>query len=731
MRREALTGLFLLVLLGLPFLGSGAFAQIDLQLTSVAPASRSIASGETAGVFATIQNVGKTPAKMCGVKLSQLALSSNLPIVLSYQATNSAGASLEGSLNTPVSIAAGATQSFLVKVKSSAEFPPTDVALSFNCENVGPAPFIVGLDTVLMSATPTGGPDIISLAASSSNNAVAALPSPTGTGGFAVAAKNVGDSGTVTVSADTGRVPLPVRLTLCETNSTGSCLAPAATLITVTSTPGANQTFGVFVAASAAIPADDEHHRVYVRFRDSNGNLIGSSSIAIENASWSGPLIIDKGGTYSGQWESQDPNTPAVQINTTEPVTIQNCFIRSKANLITGPPSNGSVTIENCRGYGLDPLVAGYPRGYFFNAYAAKSLTFEHNYVEGASFGVHLGTGYPSTVTVRYNLARNLFGSPSNGKGGVQDIDTENGVLSVIDGSTVNHFAVLDRIKYAKAEISWNEIINEPYIGSMGDSINVCASSGTSLDPIEVSDNFIYGGYGVDPVATPGYTGAGIQLDGCSATSAATATAFVRVHDNQAVNIANCGMCISAGHDNEMYSNRLVSTGLLPNGQVMAGNFAVGMFIINNYDQNDETFFNNYAHENVTAWFYRRGNELIRFDYYFPACGVGDGGETMCTDNLSLPGSITSATEANEYALWQKKLAANHIQLGPLTAGPTLPPPGFRTLDSPGDIAPDNSIPLVAGVVSTMQTSQANALEQLRSLLKSYAAVCPIAEGKC
>ncbi len=37
-----------------------------------------------------------------------------------------------------------------------------------------------------------------------------------------------------------------------------------------------------------------------------------------------------KGGTYSGNWESLDSRTPAVSVQTSEPVIIENSNIRMK-----------------------------------------------------------------------------------------------------------------------------------------------------------------------------------------------------------------------------------------------------------------------------------------------------------------------------------------------------------------------------------------------------------------
>src|SRR6185295_18651269 len=71
------------------------------------------------------------------------------------------------------------------------------------------------------------------------------------------------------------------------------------------------------------------------------------------------PIVITKGGTYTGTWESLDPNTPAVRINTSEPVTIENATIRSKGDLIVSGTSHTNITVRNVQGYGLNPDVYG------------------------------------------------------------------------------------------------------------------------------------------------------------------------------------------------------------------------------------------------------------------------------------------------------------------------------------------------------------------------------------
>jgi hypothetical protein len=49
-----------------------------------------------------------------------------------------------GSPNTPVDIAAGASQSFVIALKPSAAFAPTNALLGFTCTNVPLAPIHTG-----------------------------------------------------------------------------------------------------------------------------------------------------------------------------------------------------------------------------------------------------------------------------------------------------------------------------------------------------------------------------------------------------------------------------------------------------------------------------------------------------------------------------------------------------------------------------------------------------------
>jgi uncharacterized protein YjdB len=212
---------------------------------------------------------------------------------------------------------------------------------------------------------------------------------------------------------------------------------------------------------------------------------VGSAPVTVTP----GTLTIRAGGTYSGLWASSDPKTPAVTVLTTDPVVIENCTIRSKGELIQATANLAHLTIRNCSGYGEDPGIAGTLRGDFLFGFKIGSLVMEHNSMEGVAYGAKLyggGTTPDGPIVIRYNRAHNLDGVPSNGRGG-RDIANPG-----YNPDSHNHFVILtNTLGVVGGEIAWNESTINPDSGSMGDHINIYASSGTAASPLQVHDNFI------------------------------------------------------------------------------------------------------------------------------------------------------------------------------------------------------------------------------------------------
>ena len=215
----------------------GAFELFTGSTSSVVaallPSSRSVQLGVAATAFATIINVGQTMAVACSI-----APLTSVPATFVYQTTNPATNQVTGFPNAAANIPAGAAQSFVFAITPAAPIGPTDVQFSFDCANTEPAPINTGLNTLLLSASSTPVPDIVALAATTTNDGIVNVPGTNGTGAFAVATVNVGASGNITASADTGSATLPVNISLCQTDpATGQCISVIGPSVTTRSMP--------------------------------------------------------------------------------------------------------------------------------------------------------------------------------------------------------------------------------------------------------------------------------------------------------------------------------------------------------------------------------------------------------------------------------------------------------------------------------------------------------------
>jgi uncharacterized protein GlcG (DUF336 family) len=234
--------------------------------------------GTPATAFATIINAGPGTAFGC-----RLALATNLPAAFAYQTTDPTTNQVTRTPNTPADIPAGASQSFVFALTPSAPIPSTDVAFNFSCANAAPAPTLPSVNTLLLTASLAAGPDIVALATTPSGDGVINVGGTGETGAFAVATVNVGASGAIAVSADTGGASLPLTLAICQTMPvTGACVgSPTGGSLTVPFGANATPTFGIFVTASAAIAFDPANNRIFVRFRDGSGVTRGLTSVAV------------------------------------------------------------------------------------------------------------------------------------------------------------------------------------------------------------------------------------------------------------------------------------------------------------------------------------------------------------------------------------------------------------------------------------------------------------------
>ena len=164
--------------------------------------------GTTATAFATMINAGSTDAQDCAVSLP----TNSVDAAFFYQATDPLTNAAIGEANVPIDIAAGAAQSFVFGLTPQSAFAPVEVELGFSCASGGAANSIVGLNTLLLSASDGSVADVIALSATVGNNGIVEINPQSNAGAFSVASINVGSADTLQVSVDTGAASLPIQL---------------------------------------------------------------------------------------------------------------------------------------------------------------------------------------------------------------------------------------------------------------------------------------------------------------------------------------------------------------------------------------------------------------------------------------------------------------------------------------------------------------------------------------
>lgn len=371
------------------------------------------------------------------------------------------------------------------------------------------------------------------------------------------------------------------------------------------------------------------------------------------------PIVITRGGTYSGNWRSDNPSVPAVRIDTTEAVTIDGANIMSSGDAISGPDGDYRLTVRNVNALGIQPPAAGAHKGMFVNAGNFATLTVEHNHVDhytqgvrALTFGARLNrTG--QKVTVRYNIFKNVDGRLGDGTGGYMRQP------STIFGQAIG----LNHLRAADVDIGWNQIVNTPFESHSEDLISTFESSGTAADPIDIHDNYIEGDLPTDPTIAYGFTGCAIQIGDAPEKDD---VGFTNVHDNQVTVIANCGISISAGHDQHIYRNRVISARNAPGDVPINTLYRAAYGLWDFYNGPDLSqpvipgpfWYNNSVYDNVQNVVDREGkaaNNLIV------------NGDANTRNNVNPFERLATLQDvADEYQRWLTKRAGAPEPLGPL-----------------------------------------------------------------
>lgn len=400
-------------------------------------------------------------------------------------------------------------------------------------------------------------------------------------------------------------------------------------------------------------------------------------------------IVITKGGTYTGNWSSDNPLVPAVTVKTTEPVIIADSFIKSKGTLIHAGSHGANITVLRTHGYGINPNVINTCNGRFFYAFKPSNVRLENNYMQSTT-GINVvefaGKGTPGeTITVRFNRARNIDGRYSDGNNGYLDfnriVDKKTGKKK--EGFIRRCFFQLGKSKVENCHIEWNEVINRPLLSRVEDNINFFFSSGTKKSPIVVSNNFIRGGYTIDPrketyedgkfVYNWEFTGGGIICDGKGKPQPGfEKTSHIHIISNHIVATTNYGISIPNGNNNLVEGNRILACGFLNDGNYITAQ-NLGLVVVDrNKGKNDKppTFFNNVAKNNLVSWVKRDKKGFVgRYDMNLKdnenPTQFNKTNKSLIENDDPQFSDFNTETLKNENKLWWKRTKDLNLKIGP------------------------------------------------------------------
>ena len=391
------------------------------------------------------------------------------------------------------------------------------------------------------------------------------------------------------------------------------------------------------------------------------------ASCSFLQAADSAPIVIDRGGTYIGNWASDDPAIPVIRITTREPVVIERSTLRGRGALIVADAGAVDLIVRDTHGVGQNPNIAGRAAGRFLQAQEIAHLTVERCELDSTAgiyvHGLTKAPGVTPSLRIVSNLARNIDGRRSDGNGGYLPFNTrtpENGGKAE-DGFDIVQFLQLDGVTgLSQGEIAWNHVTNEPYLSRVEDNISLYESSGTAEHPILIHDNCIVGAYTIDPTRTDGhrdgwnedwsYSGGGIMLGDGAGKSLETASGYLRATHNVVVSTSNYGIAVASGHDTEVTDNQVIASGQLADGRGIAAQ-NVGIYVwdaAKGKRRTPRTFFAITVRGNEIGWAAK--DKRSRNDWWLPDA-------TAVDHNAHAPGPITPAIEMQAIAQWQSRAA--------------------------------------------------------------------------
>ena len=244
------------------------------------PNARSVTVGNTATAFATVINPASFGASGANCRIEAPA---DFNGAFSFRRTDPATNQPVGNEGDEISLAAGASQTYVLSMTPGAVMNGVVMAPVFRCADIRPTDPIPGVTTMTLTASAQAGADIISIAATPTANGILAVPEGSAAA-FSVAAVNIGATQSVTITPGTGGTSLPLTIDVCETNpGTGTCISARQASVTVTFAANETRTFTIFVRSTGAVPFTPASNRVFATFTNGSAVIVGATSVAVRS----------------------------------------------------------------------------------------------------------------------------------------------------------------------------------------------------------------------------------------------------------------------------------------------------------------------------------------------------------------------------------------------------------------------------------------------------------------
>ena len=246
--------------------------------SAVLPSSRASTLGNTVTVLAAI--VTDDAATACTINPE---MASKDDLTLNYQRFDAETGAVQGKVDEPMDLVGGVPRYLVMSITPKSLRDPAELDFGFRCHE-GNAPTVIGLNTLLLSASDLPVPDMVALVATLNNNGIVDLPGAgAGFGYFSVATANLGAAGELTARPVAADVDLD-ELLICATDAaTGDCLGAPTTEVTVTVAAAATPTFAVFARTAQPITFDPAVNRLRVDFIDNLQFIRGRTSVALRS----------------------------------------------------------------------------------------------------------------------------------------------------------------------------------------------------------------------------------------------------------------------------------------------------------------------------------------------------------------------------------------------------------------------------------------------------------------